>query len=298
MQPRIRRAFLIAAESVRDSIDLDELTAYLTHGQYAAASQAVAGEAAYQGLVPVLQRSLLMAAQSELSTAGTLLGSTLHFDAYSPTAVKFAQDFGAKLVREITVGQKTALQSLVGQSLADGTPPADTARAIRDLVGLTESQQNAVQNYRAGLESNSASPLGYELRDKRFDRSVARNARRLAGDDFEALPQDRIDTMVDRYAARYLNYRANAIARTESTEALSVGNRMAWEQVVADGHVQVTDLYRRWYLGDKPCEICEPIPAMNPEGVGLREAFATPEGPLMDSPAHTHCVCVVFTRPK
>ncbi len=44
---------------------------------------------------------------------------------------------------------------------------------------------------------------------------------------------------------------------------------------------------------DRLCPLCELVPDLNPDGVGLDEPFQTAAGPVMYPPAHPLCRCAV-----
>jgi len=59
------------------------------------------------------------------------------------------------------------------------------------------------------------------------------------------------------------------------------------------GLIDAEQTVRVWIItpDDRLCDICEAIPTLNPDGVGLDEPFLTPEGPVDDPPAHPRCRC-------
>lgn len=212
------------------------------------------------------------------------------FDQINPYAVDAVQSYGARLIRQMTEDLKQTIRDIVSDGIAAGINPRETARAVRGQIGLTTTQRKAVQNFRRLLEDRSAESLTRELRDRRFDPSVRAH---ILGD--KTLSAADISRMVERYEERYLKYRAEAIARTESIRGLSIANRAAWKQ--AEQKIG-GETVRRWYTArdERLCEICAPIPRMNEGGVGLDEPFDTPEGPVMDPPMHPHCRCVTLSR--
>lgn len=300
LQPQIRDAFLQSVRAVLDAAGLEQLTKLLDDGDYAGVEELLAGARVYDLILPALQSALLDSATTATTEIGSLLRVAMGFDAYNPLTVQTAQQSAGLLIRQIENDARASVRAVIVDALQQGTPPAETARALRQFIGLTDGQRRAVMNYRTALETNDfRNAIGRELADGRSDRRLQRlaeSSRRLA--DRTALPQADIDRLVDRYATRYRNYRAVAIARTESINALSVGNRLAWEQAVETGRIHADQVVRRWFVGDAPCPVCAPIPRLNPDGVGLRDAFATPIGPVMDPTVHPNCLCVVFVRPR
>jgi hypothetical protein len=136
------------------------------------------------------------------------------FDLRAQGVEDFARRYRMDRVREISNGQRATLRQLIAEASTSGSPPAETARKIRDVIGLTSYQAAIVQNYRKMLETNDARALTFALRDRRFDRTVAR-AVNDAGD----LTPAQVDKMTAVYRARMIASRAVTIARTESLRA-------------------------------------------------------------------------------
>jgi hypothetical protein len=104
---------------------------------------------------------------------------------------------------------------------------------------------------------------------------------------------------VERAARLALSRRLEAIARTESIAAASMGQQGIWEEAQRQGTLDPARFRRTWLVtpDDRLCQrICAPIPGMNPNGVGLHEPFQTPIGPVMFPPAHPQCRCAVNGR--
>jgi len=189
---------------------------------------------------------------------------------------------------------------VIRRGVMAGVNPRDTAREVRDTLGLTQRQELAVMNYRRQLEQDPGGSLRRALRDKRSDRLIMRLAREGTG-----LDKAQIDKLVQRYRERYVKHRSEVIARTESIRALNLSEYALWDEQVRQGLVDAGDLKRFWvYTRDERTrEAHREIPSMNREGVGLTERFKTPLGPLRypGDPAGVaanvvQCRCTVITR--
>jgi hypothetical protein len=88
------------------------------------------------------------------------------------------------------------------------------------------------------------------------------------------------------------------IAESQSITLAHLGQQAAWQTAVQRGIVQGPQVRRFWVYrhDERVCEGCPQIPGMNPNGVGLTEAFETPWGPLMTPTAHVSCRCSVDYR--
>lgn len=199
----------------------------------------------------------------------------------------------AALVREVGMNTRIAITKNLESNIIAGVNPRAAARDFRASVGLTERQERAVRNFRDALRNKDVKALTRELRDKRFDRTV----RRLLND--EKVSQTKINQMVSRYRERFIKYRTEVIARTESLRATSMGEYESLRQAEEQGRV-VHQLGRYWiYTTDERTRAAHrEIPAMNPEVIGPKQIFKTPLGPLRyprdpeGTPANTiQCRC-------
>src|SRR5262249_26684310 len=112
-----------------------------------------AGETAERDLVHQL---------AELTPEQQALGAELKFDLLSPRAVAWVQRQAGTLIKEISDGQQQAIRDLLTRSWTEGMPPAATARLLRQVVGLTTRQAQAVMNYRQRLLSDGTDPATVE----------------------------------------------------------------------------------------------------------------------------------------
>lgn len=215
----------------------------------------------------------------------------VRFDAFDPRTAAWLRQYKLDLITNINNDTREGIRTVLMRGLQEGQNPVATARRVRELIGLTPQQATAVMNYRAELETPDRGALERKLRDRRFDRTLAR-----AIEDDDVLPQERIDRMVGRYRERYLTHRAENIARTETMRALAGGKRTALDQARDAGLFQELVMRRFWYVArdERVCQWCAPIPSMNKEGRGLDEAFDTPLGPVLDPPLHMRCRCTTF----
>lgn len=289
----LRRRFMGAIRDLQGSVPLAQIVRWLENGQIEKIIEAYTSGAQKATLFRI-------AAQESAVTAATAAASSLAqrllftFNPHNPNAVAAIWDHGSKLIQQVTVDVREGVKLLVADGVQQGVNPRATARFIRDGIGLTTRQLSAVTNFRGYLESGDPVALQRALRDKRFDSTVRSS---LAGK--TNLTKEQIDKMVEAYFRRSVNYRAEAIARTESINALSLGQRLSWEQLFETGKVSENGVRRYWHVArdERTCEICAPIPGMNREGVAWREMFQTPDGPRMGPTVHPHCRCVVFTKP-
>lgn len=295
--PKVRDAFRKAVEAVRGSIDDDKLRAALQSGSVDRVMDAL-------GLDDQLRRSLgaqvipliedVFIAAGRATAARPLKGGqlTMRFDISNPSAARFIQQYDFGLIRQIAADTRDGVRAIVLDAFRYGGHPYEQARRIRELVGLTDAQAKAVDNFRTMLEEGDREALTRGLRDRRFDRTLDQA---LGSQPTKALSSDRIDTMVDRYRARALNARAENIARTETLRASNTAMTMAWDQAAGDNLINRTTARQFWLVtpDDRLCPICSQVPDMNREGVPLGGDFQTPIGPVKRGPLHPQCRCTL-----
>lgn len=173
-----------------------------------------------------------------------IVGIKLSFDMLNPAAVELAQTITADMVREVTEETKEALRWAIRDGVNQGKSMRQVGKSIRPKVGLTLKQVQAVANYEEKL-----------LVDKPHWK------------------REQIDRNVARYENRLHRKRAEMIARTETSRAVSEGTLMAYEEAGVDA---------QWYTrGDAACEIC----AANDGGI---YTVAEARGLI---PAHPNCIC-------
>lgn len=178
--------------------------------------------------------------------------------------------------------QEQAIRQTVEQGLADGRNPRNVAldlvgrlnrqsgRREGGIVGLTSQQAGYVANARRQIEELDAGYFDRKLRDKRFDRTVAKAIR-----EGKPLARADVDRITGRYSDRLLAHRGDVMARTESIAALHAGQFEAARQLVESGKVRADQITKVWdATGDARTRPSHA--AMDGQAVGLNEAFTTP----------------------
>lgn len=315
LAPDVREAFLEAINDIRGTADEAQLAAALDAGDMERV-MAILGlneqpnytrehEDTWRGrivdaislrrLIERLEETGEKAGQGALENTPELLSPTgearMRFDVVNPHTVQAVKQHGFNLIRQINDETRNGIRAIVAHALEFGGHPYDQARQIKGLIGLTEKQAQAVTTYRRLLEAGDSQALTRELRDHRFDPTV-----RAAIRDSRQLPAEQIDSMVQRYADRMLNMRAETIARTETINAARLGTQNAWRQSAEAGLLNHNSMRQGWMVtpDDRLCEFCAPVPDLNPDGVPLGGQFETPLGPVDGPTLHPNCRCVVY----
>lgn len=332
--PKLKRA-IIDALRAGDAAAIKGLAAAIEAGDTARVL-ALLGLDALEQRFAHLQRELrsIVASAGEMTAASQVpaivrpVGPRLvaSFDVLNPRTMQFVAEYDFGLIREISEATRKGVQEIITEGLANGVNPRKTARLVRERVGLTARQQGYVSNFRRELEtfhergsasawglgnSKSKAPGGAgvfaidaegnpidgiyhrRLRDFRYDKTLAKHLK--SG---KPIPPEMIDKMVDRYRDRWLNHRAETIARQESLRAANRGAFYAWKQAIDQGAVNGDALRKFWRTaGDERVRLSHrAIPNLNPEGVPVDAEFDTPTGPAFLPPFGIGCRCVVVYR--
>lgn len=166
------------------------------------------------------------------------------FDPAHPRAAAAMRSQSLDLISRIGDEQRNSIRNALTEAFSSGAGPKQAARAYQSAIGLTENQRQAVKRYRGALEraqQGTSDILNRGLRDKRFDAAVKR-----AFETGEALSQADIDRMVAAYERKYVQYRAEVIARTESAKSLNAANHEATEQVIEAAGFEDDYVERTW----------------------------------------------------
>lgn len=222
---------------------------------------------------------------------GKAIGDRFNFDRFDTGTVAALRAEQDRLIRKLEADAHATIEQAVLSGAMQGLGPEAVVDRIRDVIGLTDRQAQAVLNYRRLLEDLDPQALVRRLRDDEMD-DVVRRA--MEGD--ISLDDATLDQLVGRYEENYLDYRADTIAQTESTRAANSGLHDAYRQAVERGALPGEAVRRYWQvaLDEKTCPVCLSIPEMNPNGVAVGESFRSIVGPFEDPPdPHPNCRCSV-----
>jgi len=223
------------------------------------------------------------AAQRQLPREAALQAS---LDLTNPEAVVFLRENVPRLIREISEETREAVRQAVLRGFEEGRPIRLAAREIRDSVGLTIKQSQAVANFRRQLETGQLGN-GKAPWQRRLSASEQAQARSMFRQAAEGSPVDssRINEITERYRQSLINRRAQNIARTETHRAFIEGQQEQWRQAVEEGLLDPEVTRRIWIVmpDDRLRRDHRAVPGMNEGGVTLDGKFQTPVG-LVDAP--------------
>lgn len=213
------------------------------------------------------------------------------FDLVNPEAVRWIDEHGAELVRQVTTDTRQAIQAIIKRSFEQGIPPDAAGRMIRNVVGLTERGATAVNNYERFLRGFGPGPI--ESLSKGDIARLARGgirANQLGKLQRVGLDDERIQKLTESYRQRLINERSETIARTETLRASNEGQLNLWRQARAKGLI-APQVRKKWDATPdfKTCIICR---SAGGQTVPLDAPFQTMVGPCMvPQDSHPRCRC-------
>lgn len=207
-------------------------------------------------LAPVAEDEAIRAFRDvQLQNGSGGFGLHLSFDLHDPNFDRAVREHEARLVREVTTETRRAIASVIERGYASGQHPYVIAPQIRELVGLTSRQANAVMNFAEAQRRQGRSPQVVA------DRAM-------------------------RYAGRMRTRRAQTVARTETARAAVTGRLASYEQAAARGLFDRATAELEWSaVQDDPKEVCAELD-------GKRVPFGESFDGLLP-PAHPNCRCAV-----
>jgi len=245
LTPKLRRTLLAAFENLPEAA-LQPLIAALEAGRI-------------DEVIRLLQTVINATETAEIAAvlgavyvaAANLQGAqfVLRFDIKNPRAIRWAESNAGRLITGIEDQLRLPeIRDIIVRGIQDGMAPAVQARHLRDIIGLSTRDQIAKDNFLRGLLENATT-----------DRQIAAAEERAAA-----------------YGRRLLRARAETIARTETINAASAGQRAAWEDAADAGLIdpQTTNIVWVATEDSRTCVICS---VLDGETIGFREQFVIRE---------------------
>ena len=263
----MRVGYQRAVAMVQARLDLQQLeTALRVHradGPLAPVMEAARVTEVAQQFTPTAQqttRAAYLRGASQGVPALTRVGAQIRFDLMNPHAAEYAATSSSTLITHINESQRAAVRVLIEGAVGTGRTVQETARDLRNVVGLRPDQAHALLQFRE----------------------------RMAGRD---LTIDQVERKVERYANALLKQRGELIARTEILTAANRGQLELWREARRQGSLDGTWL-KQWILTEDEllCPSCEPL---DDEPVGLTEHFDSDIGSVQHPPLHPNCRCTL-----
>lgn len=256
-----------ATDRTKDELTMRQLLDALYAKNPTLAEEAVPWEVFRTQLTAAIEPTML----ETLNQAGEDMIPTLPsryqdivFTASTPRALSWATTRAAELVTEITFESRTAIREAIQRAATSGLGVDRTAAEVKQLVGLTRRQANAVSKFKARLLESGQS----------YDTATRR---------------------AQTYSERLLRYRAENIARTELMKAANQGHLEMLYQGADQGILPPNSFVRYWILtpDDRLCPYCA---EMKGTEIQLGQSFVTPGGNIEGPPLHPQCRCTTGVR--
>lgn len=211
----MKRAYLDAVEQLRRVIDLVRLADAIERGDVGVINLELTQASIvkeFADAAEMIRRLTLEAIRFENLRLGPMA---------NPHAVIIANRQAGRFVTRVGEETRTAIRAAIVEGVRGGASPAQVAKQIRAVVGLTERQARAVENFRR---------KGATLQQ------------------------------IERYTARLLKQRATTIARTETIAAANAGQQAAWQAAQRAGLLPL-DMKRTWITtpDDRLCPQCQAV---------------------------------------
>ena len=235
---RLNKQFLNMVNSIKDGMVLKELEQMIIAGRLDEAF--TMAEAYVNRFAGQINQIFIAAGEDTASTLGTV--AIIDFDITNYRAVNIMRLNRFEFVREFMAEQTITTRQALMEGVSRGLNPRAQARMFRESIGLTVRQQSAIENYRHLLSEGSTEALTRKLRDARFDRTIQAAIR-----DGRSLSPEQINRMTLRYQERYVKYRSEVIARTESLSAVHEGKEELYQQAFDNGTLDPSKVIRKWH---------------------------------------------------
>ena len=239
------------------------------------------------------------------------------FNVRNPSVERELSEFSSRFVKEITDEMRKSIQETLTDGMMRGINPRETAinivgrydpithKRIGGTIGLASNQVKWVNNARRYLQNLDERYFTLGLRDKRFD-SIVKKA--IA--EGKNLTKEKISQLITAYESKALKYRADAIARTETIQAINRAERAALAQNIEEGLISA-DLITKWWSNSADERVrlshVELGRRYNKDNqIGFNEPFETMDGSKLLYPGDTslgadaseiiHCRCKCIYR--
>jgi len=190
------------------------------------------------------------------------------FNYTDPRAMLFATTRAANLVTAVDQSTQIAIRQIIGRSFTDQVTVRQTAKILKNVVGLHPRWANAVYDFNLRAYN--------DLLDQGLTPSKA---------------LDKADDLTTKYHDRLVSARASMIARTEIQTAQNQGRYLGWTQASEQGLIDGATT-KMWLTSPlDPCDICQELSG---EVVQWNQSFS---GGFIVPPAHPNCRCVSVLIP-
>jgi hypothetical protein len=292
LSPDVAAALLRAFAIIRDSLTDAQIQAAIDAGGIDGLfSRALSQSVFDRAFIPVRARLRQTVergfkyAVPDLPSGGKVNGVLgVSFDYLNPNVITAVRNLETPTLATLSEETRAVVKQAGEAALQEGVGPKVLGRRIREAVGLAPAHEQYVRNYEAELRSGKSNALLRALRDKRFDRTIAKA---LDGD---GLSDAQIEKMTDAYRNRWKAHNANTIARTTTLQSYKAGQELTWQQARDNGVIPPNArLFKTWVQIDRPTKRDEHIP-LHGETRPIDEPYSN--GQMIPGEGDFNCGCL------
>ena len=261
MEPETALIVLASLKQLRDRINSAEIERMIQRGELAQIEDVMPFDFVEDDLQPLVDQSraaMLAAGEASIESLPSA-ARTLAFDENNIRINRFLERNIATLVVDINEDTRQVVQRVIRRATFEGVTPRQTAKTVKNIVGLTPKMEISLNNFRIKQAETIKNPVK-----------------------LEALVQKKRDRMIE--------VRANAIARTEMTRAVNAGQKETWVQAADLGLIDRTKSRKTWVaiIDGRTSDICNELEG---QSVPLDGVFwSSVVGQSYDHPpAHVNC---------
>jgi len=292
-------AFLEGVNDLTTRAQVERVVVALTAGD-------IDGAIAALNLDPVAFNRMIDAIEASYAAGGAATADSLpkrdpdgvalllRFDDRNPRAEAWLRDKSSTLVTRIMDEQRQGIRQALTDGMVRGDNPRRvaldvvgridraTGRRTGGVIGLTPQQERFSRSAADELASGDPAQLRHyltrELRDRRFDRTIAKAIREET-----PVPAETASRALVQYKNRLLRYRGELIGKVEVFTALAEARDEAYQQLVDKGRVSPADIVKTWrhFASENPR--VQHI-AMQGKKARLNQPFVLPDGTTMRFP--------------
>lgn len=264
LEPKLRKQFLDAVELVKGQVNLEALAIAILSRNLTAielASKVDSFLDVQPAIKSTMMEGFLRGARYSLDQLDEV-ALVMNLNLVNPEAVRWAESAAGELVTNLIKGEKESIQALIVDATKGNADVRQTAKQLRDFIGLDKRREKAVLKYEQELIA-------------------------------EGLDQATIDKRLAKYTAAQLKDRSLSIARTEIVQAHNMGQQALWDEAIKNGFINPQAMQKKWIVTDDDKldkKICLPLDDVVVE---IQEPFQATNGQHMTPPAHPRCRCAV-----
>lgn len=239
----------------------------------------------YQGAIELSASEQRRFLRQSIQTQLGISAAELSFEPNSLRIQRWTRQKTGNLIRAVSATQREAVRAMIEDAFVEGLPPRRAAQMVRDAVGLSPSQSQAVRRFRTSLEFGNAQSAFTDFQQGVIGRTNI--------DQLGSLSSSKIDELTEKYAKEQIKLRSKTIARTEMQQAINFAQQESWTQAQEQGLLP-PDARKQWVTAgdERVSDIDRPMEGVT---VPVGDKFKIPLlGAAIDGPpSHPNCRCHV-----